>query len=95
MHYDFVARTILGGFTGQANSLQVLYLLVQLIHLLYLVYLCLLLYNASNMNVHALLIDAKTNIVYNANTVPLSSPTAVKQLASEKLIVVYPNPAKK
>jgi len=95
MHYDFVARTILGGFTGQANSLPSSLSAGSTYTSSVFSYTVPAAYNASNMNVHALLIDAKTNIVYNANTVPLSSPTAVKQLASEKIeVVVYPNPAK-
>jgi hypothetical protein len=95
MHYDFVARTILGGFTGQANSLPSSLSAGSTYTSSVFSYTVPAAYNVSNMNVHALIIDAKTNIVFNANTVPLSSATAVKQLSSEKIeVAVYPNPAK-
>ncbi len=95
MHYDFVARTILGGFTGQANSLPSALTAGSTYTSSVFSYTVPATYNVNNMNVHALLIDAKTNIVFNANTVPLSAPTGIKQINNEKIeVVIYPNPAK-
>jgi hypothetical protein len=95
MQYDFVARTILGGFAGQANSLPSTLAAGSTYTSTAFSYTVPAAYNTANMNVHALLIDAKTNFVLNAATVPLSSTTGIKQLTSEKIEVsVYPNPAK-
>ena len=95
MQYDFVARTILGGFAGQANSLPSTLAAGSTYTSTAFSYTVPAAYNTANMNVHALLIDAKTNFVLNAATVPLSSTTGIKQLTSEKIeVAVYPNPAK-
>lgn len=94
MHYDFVARTILGGFSGQANSLPSTLTAGSTYTSSTFSYTVPAAYNASNMRVHALLIDAKTNFVLNANSAPLSSVTGIKQLASEKIEAsIFPNPA--
>jgi hypothetical protein len=96
MKYDFVARTILGGFTGQANSLPGTLVAGATYTSSVFSYTVPAAYNAGNMRVHALLIDAKNNIIYNANTTTLTASTAgIKDISSEKLeVVVYPNPAK-
>ncbi len=95
MQYDFVARTILGGFGGQANSLPSTLAAGSTYTSTAFSYTVPAAYNTANMNVHALLIDAKTNFVLNAATVPLSSATGIKQLTSEQIeVAVYPNPAR-
>lgn len=95
MQYDFVARTILGGFGGQANSLPSTLAAGSTYTSTAFSYTVPATYNVNNMNVHALLIDAKTNYVLNAATVQLNNPTGIKQLTSEQIeIAVYPNPAR-
>ncbi|MCD6019463.1 MAG: hagA 1 [Bacteroidetes bacterium] len=94
IHYDFVARTILGGFTGAANSLPSTLVAGTTYTSSVFSYTVPAAYNASKMTVHALLVDAKTNMVFNANSTPLSISTGIKQLATEKISAdIYPNPA--
>lgn len=95
MHYDFVARTILGGFSGQVNSLPSALVAGSTYTSSTFSYTVPAAYNAANMTVHALLIDAKNNFVLNAGSATLPVPTAVKQLTADKIeAAVYPNPAK-
>ena len=96
MKYDFVARTILGGFTGQANSLPSTLVAGATYTSSVFSYTVPAAYNAGNMRVHALLIDAKNNIIYNANTTTLTASTAgIKDITAENIeVTVYPNPAK-
>ena len=96
MKYDFVARTIVGGFSGLANSLPSSLVAGSTYTSSTFSYTVPAAYNVNNMKVHALLIDAKTNEIYNANSVVLpANPTAVKSLSNDKIeVAVYPNPAK-
>ncbi len=96
MKYDFVARTIVGGFTGLANSLPSALVAGTTYTSNAFNYTVPAAYNANNMKVHALLIDAKNNIIYNANTNNLISITT--GIASTDAPVnmefsLYPNPA--
>jgi len=96
MKYDFVARTILGGFTGQANSLPSTLVAGATYTSSVFSYTVPAAYNAGNMRVHALLIDAKNQIIYNANTTTLTASTAGIKETDKNLTSVdlYPNPAK-
>jgi hypothetical protein len=96
MKYDFVARTILGGFTGQANSLPATLVAGATYTSSVFSYTVPAAYNAGNMRVHALLIDAKNQIIYNANTTTLTASTAgINEVTPEKIeMAIYPNPAK-
>lgn len=96
MKYDFVARTILGGFTGQANSLPSSLVAGSTYTSSVFSYTVPAAYNAGNMKVHALLIDAKNQIIYNANTTTITASTAgIKPVDAEKIeVTLYPNPAK-
>jgi hypothetical protein len=96
MHYDFVARSIVGGFTGMANSLPATLVSGSTYTSSAFNYTVPAAYNVNNMNVHALLIDAKTNEIYNANTAPLVTVvTGIKTVSPEKIeMSIFPNPAK-
>ncbi len=94
MVYDFVARVILGGFTGQANSLPSTLTAGQTYTSSVFSYTVPTAYTASNMHVHALLIDANNQIVYNANTTTLTASPAGIHEADKNLssVDMYPNP---
>ena len=95
MKYDFVARTILGGFSGQANSLPSSLVAGTTYTSSVFSYTIPAAYNANNMKIHALLIDATTNEIYNANTVILPIVTGFKPVSSEKIeVALFPNPTK-
>lgn len=93
MRYDFVARTILGGFTGQASSLPSTLVAGTSYTSTPFLYTVPATYNASKMTVHALLIDSKTNVIYNVNSVSLGAPVGVKEVENNLSNVdLYPNP---
>jgi hypothetical protein len=96
MKYDFVARTILGGFTGQASSLPSALVAGTTYTSSVFSYTIPATYNAGNMKAVVLLIDAKTNYVYNANTTTITPlVVGVEENKTENVEVsVYPNPAK-
>ena len=92
MKYDFVARTIQGGFKGLANSLPNT-LVAGTTYSNTFNYTVPAGYNENNMRVHAILIDAKNNIIYNANTANLTATFGIKSIvAGKQEFSVYPNP---
>ncbi len=93
MKYDFVARTIAGGFLGQPNSLPNS-IVAGTPYTYTFTYTVPAGYKEANMRAHALLIDARTWVIYNGNSVN-SILTSVNEVASvEKMdISIYPNPA--
>ena len=94
MKYDFVARTILGGFTGMANSLPGTLVAGTTYNNNTFTYTVPAGYNADKMQVHALLIDATNNIIYNANTANLTATFGIESIASgQQEFGLYPNPA--
>jgi hypothetical protein len=96
MKYDFVARAILGGFTGQASSLPSTLVAGTTYTSSVFSYTIPATYNAGNMKAVVLLIDAKTNYVYNANTTTITPlVVGVEENKTENVEVsIYPNPAK-
>lgn len=94
--YDFVARTILGGFTGQASSLPGTLVSGTTYTSTTFNYTIPTTYNAGKMKAIALLIDAKTNVIYNAVTTTITPlVVGVNEVETEKVEVsIYPNPAK-
>lgn len=91
MYYDFVARTILGGFSGQANSLPASVVAGSTYNYTF-TYTVPASYNVNNMKINALLIDAKNNIIYNANSASLVlGITSID--AKKQTFTLYPNPA--
>ena len=91
MYYDFVARTILGGFTGQASSLPSSLVAGNVYNKTY-TYTVPAAYNIANMKVNVLLIDAKNNIIYNGNDAALT--TGINSIETTKQqFSLYPNPA--
>ncbi len=95
MKYDFVARTIVGGFKGLANSLPNS-LVAGTTYTNTFTYTIPAAYNAGNMKAIALLIDAKNNIIYNAQTTTITPSTSGINTfeAAKTEVAVYPNPAK-
>jgi hypothetical protein len=95
MKYDFVARTILGGFLGQASSLPSVLVAGTSYTSSVFSYTIPSTYNAGNMKAIVLLIDAKTNIIYNANTTTITPLViGVEENKAENIEVsIYPNPA--
>jgi hypothetical protein len=95
MKYDFVARTILGGFTGQASSLPNTLVAGTSYTSSVFSYTIPSTYNAGNMKAIVLLIDAKTNYIYNANTTTITPLViGVEENKAEDIEVsIYPNPA--
>ncbi len=92
MSYDFVAREILGGFKGQANSLPNVIADGSTYTNSTFSYTVPATYNVANMKVHALLIDAKNNIVLNGNSASLA-PVGITSIVSDKqTFSIYPNP---
>ena len=94
MKYDFVARAIIGGFSGLANSLPN-NVVAGVITSNTFTYTVPAAYNVTKMKAHALIIDAKTNAVYNANSIDLNSVvTAIQQKSLQSVeFGLYPNPA--
>ncbi len=98
MKYDYVARALVGGFSGLANSLPSSVVAGATTSNTF-TYTVPAAYNTNKMKAHALLIDAKNNIVYNANSTSyLSTATNTAVGISEKssensAFGLYPNPA--
>ena len=93
MEYDFVARTILGGAKGQVNSLPNALVAGTTYSNNAFTYTVPAGYKENNIKVHALLIDAKNNIIYNANTADLISSSGIKSMvAGKQEFNLYPNP---
>jgi hypothetical protein len=91
MVFDFVDRTIDGGVTGLAASLPNTIVAGQTYNQTF-NYTIPAAYNASNMKVHALLIDANNNVIYNG----ISSDLALGMneiVQGKQEFSVYPNPA--
>jgi hypothetical protein len=91
MKYDFVARMIVGGPTGLAASLPATIVAGQTYNYTF-NYTIPAAYNASNMKVHALLVDAHNNVIYNG----ISSDLALGMneiVEGKQEFSVYPNPA--
>jgi len=91
MKYDFVARMIVGGPTGLAASLPATIVAGQTYNYTF-NYTIPAAYNASNMKVHALLVDANNNVIYNG----ISSDLALGMneiVEGKQEFSVYPNPA--
>ncbi len=92
MVYDFVARTIVGGFNGQANSLPSSITAGSTYNQSF-SYTVPVGYNENNMEVSALLIDAKNKIIFNANRVKLTTTGIAALNTGKQDFVMYPNPA--
>ncbi|MCX6270038.1 MAG: T9SS type A sorting domain-containing protein [Bacteroidetes bacterium] len=90
MYYNFVAREILGGFTGEANSLPPV-IMANSIHDYTFNYTIPDEYNAGEIKAIALLIDNQTGQIMNAKATAFIY-TGISEL-SERKINVYPNPA--
>lgn len=90
MYYNFVARTILGGFSGQANSLPST-IVAGSTYSKSFTYTVPAAYDVTKMKINALLIDAKNNIIYNGNSASLV--LGINSIdAKQQTINVYPNP---
>jgi hypothetical protein len=91
MYYNFVARTILGGSRGQANSLPNSISAGSTYSKTY-TYTVPAGYNVTNMKIAALIIDAKNNIIYNGNSA--SFTTGISSIDQPNASFnLYPNPA--
>ncbi len=90
MEYDFVARTILGGFSGQANSLPNS-MTDGSTYTNNFTYTLPVGYKENNMKVHALLIDAKNGIILNGATA-LHTVGIRSVVAPKPEFTIYPNP---
>jgi hypothetical protein len=91
MVFDFVARTMIGGFTGLANSLPNSVVAGTTYNGAF-TYTVPSTYNAANMKAHVLLIDAKNGIIYNG----ISSDMVLGMNTIEEgkqEFTVFPNPA--
>lgn len=93
MVYDFVARDIVGGFNGLANSLPS-GIVSGAVSSKTFTYTVPAAYNANKMRAIALLIDAKNKLIYNSNGVNLSSiVTNIQQQSAETVeFALFPNP---
>lgn len=95
MNYDFVARAIVGGFSGLANSLPNNVVASATTSKTF-TYTVPAAYNTNKMKAHALLIDAKTNIVYNANSTSYltTSGVGIEEKSLDPISFgLFPNPA--
>jgi hypothetical protein len=93
MYYNYVARSILGGFTGLANSLPSV-ITAGNVYSHNFTYTVPAGYNLANIKINPLLIDAKNNIIYNGNSFSLNTATSVNSIETKKLsFSLYPNPA--
>ncbi len=91
MYYDHVARTILGGFTGQSGSLPAS-ITAGTTYTHSFTFTIPTTSNASNMSVIVLLINATTGEILNATTP--KSLTGINDLKSQiDQLSIYPNPA--
>jgi len=92
MQYDYVARTIQGGFDGQTGSLPSSMTAGGVYSYTFPDFTLPVNYRANKMRVHVLLIDATNGIIMNANgkssLVGISDP-----VAGHYEVSVYPNPA--
>lgn len=91
MKYDFVVRTILGGFKGQANSLPDS-LKAGITYSTTFKYIVPAKYNAATIQAHALLIDANANVIYNGNSTGLILGINGPSTENVMSMVLYPNP---
>jgi len=91
MYYDYVAREILGGFTGEANSLPDV-IAAGSTHEYTFSYTIPEEYNVKEMKAIVLLIDNQSGQILNAKATDFNF-TGVSEL-SESRISVYPNPAR-
>jgi hypothetical protein len=92
MQYDFVARTIVGGFSGLSSSLPSSIVADSTYSYTY-TYTVPNAYNVAKMNAHALLIDAKSSIVYNANSTSFAFAGINTIAENKQTFSLYPNPA--
>lgn len=95
MKYDFVARALVGGFSGLANSLPNSVVAGATTSNTF-TYTVPAAYNTNKMKAHALLIDAKNDIIYNANSTSYlsTSGVGVTEKSLETIAFgLYPNPA--
>ncbi|HTL80599.1 MAG TPA: T9SS type A sorting domain-containing protein [Bacteroidia bacterium] len=92
MYYDFVARTIVGGFTGQTGSLpaNIAANSTQTYTFNYTVPAG---YDVTKMRAYILLIDNQSSTVRILNSAGGAVPLGVSENASLNGVVVYPNPA--
>jgi len=93
MEYDFVARTIQGGFTGQVGSLPATMTAGGVYTYAFPAYSIPSGYNPANMKAHIILMDADHGINMNGNSKPLIS-TGVSTIAKGSFeLSLSPNPA--
>ena len=93
MEYDFVARTIQGGFTGQTGSLPSTMTAGTTYTYAFPAYTLPAGYNPANMKAHILLIDATYGIHMNANSMPLISVGISDPATGNYTFSLSPNPA--
>ena len=92
MKYDFTARTILGGFTGEAGSLpSSMTAGTSYPHAF--TFEIPATSNELNMKAHVLLLDVSANAVLNSNSVQVATTGISDSNPDEPNIHVYPNPA--
>ncbi len=91
MHYDHVAREILGGWDGTANSLPAT-ITAGSTHFYTYTYTIPDAMRTDKMTIIGLLIDQASGEVLNANSTDMTMITGIEEVADFDLIV-YPNPA--
>lgn len=94
MHYDFVAREIVGGFKGQTGSLPAVIATGASANYNFTSSALATAVRKDKIKAHLLLIDAKSNKIYNGKTFPITmSTTGVEEIGVVvENIVTYPNP---
>ncbi len=93
MEYDFVARALQGGFTGQVGSLPAVMTDGGVYTYQFPAYTIPASYNVSNMKAHVLLIDATNKVIMNANSMALASVGISNPSQGLYDVAVSPNPA--
>ena len=93
MEYDFVARIIQGGFTGQVGSLPGTMTSGGVYTYTFPAYTVPAGYIPANMKAQILLMDADNDIIMNGNTAPMMSTSISNQVSGNVNMSVSPNPA--
>jgi hypothetical protein len=92
MVYNYVAMTIVGGFSGLAGSLPANIVAGQTYSSTF-TYTVPVVNNLNNIKIHALLIDAKNQIIYNGNSANLVVTGITSIVGDKQTFSLYPNPA--
>jgi hypothetical protein len=92
MIYNFVALSIVGGFSGMAGSLPANIVAGQTYSSTF-TYTVPVVNNLNNIKIHALLIDANNQIIYNGNSANLVVAGISSIVKDKQTFRLYPNPA--